>query len=103
MAGMARPWAAGLALLLALALEGCFSRGETDRCQQVREYQTSGSVPSLSVPEGLADLPPPERFAIPAVGSGAPPPDGCLDRPPDYFGRPVAGQPERPADPASGP
>jgi uncharacterized lipoprotein len=102
MVRMGRPWATGLALLLALVLGGCFSRGETDRCQQVREYQTSGSVPSLSVPEGLAELPPPERFAIPAVGSGTPP-GGCLDRPPDYFDRPVAGQPERRADPAPGP
>lgn len=98
----------GLALVLAVALPGCFSRSATDRCQEVREYQNSGSVPAFGAPEGLAQPPAPERFAIPAAGSagtqaGEPAAAGCLDRPPDYFDRPVAGQPEGRDSPPAGP
>lgn len=77
------------AIVLALAgllLTGCASRGEP-RCDEVREYQSAGSITPLSVPADLAGLERPGQLVIPDVPpspAGTPLP-GCLDRPPDFI------------------
>jgi uncharacterized lipoprotein len=77
---------AALLALAGLLVAGCASRGEP-RCDQVREYQSAGSIAPLTVPRDLASPERPGRLVIPEVPP--PPPDaplpGCLDRPPDFF------------------
>lgn len=72
--------------LAGLLLSGCASRGEP-RCDQVREYQSAGSIDPLDVPSDLAA---PERAGRLVIPDVPPPPadaplPGCLDRPPDFI------------------
>jgi hypothetical protein len=93
--------AARAVLLLALAttLAGCFwRRNDPDDCRMVQEYQNSESVPPLQTPDGLTRIPSsPVRIpdAAAALDENT---VGCLDRPPNYFNRPIPGQ--RGAEPA---
>ena len=88
-------------LLLSGALAGCFGGKNPDaRCDDVAEYQLSGSVPDVVVPEGLAVPTAESGYAVPAeaataetalLARGA----ACLERPPDYFRRDPAAVPAK--------
>lgn len=83
---MTRMTHAALLALAGLLLAGCASRGEP-RCDQVREYQSAGSIAPVTVP---ADLASPERAGRLVIPEVPPPPadaplPGCLDRPPDFI------------------
>ena len=81
-----------LAPLVALAVlgcsvTGCFGGKNPDgRCNEVAEYQLSGSVPDLVVPDGLVAPNRESGYSVPAAGAN-PEADGaaCLARPPEYF------------------
>ena len=80
--------AAAAAALLALA--ACSSGSKAPECKMNEEYRASGSIPALKVPEDLDKPSERERLQIPSAAEDAPPAaDECLERPPDYFGRPL--------------
>lgn len=72
-----------------VGLSGCFAGG-TPKCDKPQEYQTSGSIESLDVPDGLDQ---PDRTASMNIPERSPNArdrekiDPCLQSPPDYFGR----------------
>jgi uncharacterized lipoprotein len=78
-----------IALVLLCTLSGCSSGGKAS-CDKQQEYQASGSIEPLQVPD---DMDQPDRssaLSIPELSSGAKEGeevDPCLEAPPDYFGR----------------
>ena len=73
--------------ILTGALTGCFGGKNPDgRCNEVAEYQLSGSVPDLAVLDGLVAPNRESGYSVPAAGAN-PEADGaaCLARPPEYF------------------
>ena len=78
-------------LLLSGALSGCFGGKNPDaRCNDVSEYQRSGSVPDVVVPDGLVTPSRESAYLVPPAnpnGEAALMSRGaaCLARPPDYF------------------
>jgi hypothetical protein len=110
MAAAAPVAAARAALLVAAiaALTGCFWRRDIDApdCRMVQEYQESGTLPPLQTPEGMARAPSTPVRIPDAQGEFDPATVGCLERPPNYFNRPISGQPGGepvPPPPGSGP
>lgn len=78
---------APLVVLLGLcAAAGC-SREEELRCQDDEPYGSSTSVPPIRVPDDLTVPDESDSLLIPDVPSTAegPPPQSCLESPPDYF------------------
>jgi hypothetical protein len=59
----------------------------------VEEYQQSGTLPPLQAPEGMARAPITPVRIPDAKGEFDSETVGCLERPPNYFNRPIAGQP----------
>jgi uncharacterized lipoprotein len=84
-----RYFSGGFAIALLCGLSGCFSSGKPS-CNKQQEYQASGSIEPLQVPDGLDE---PERSAALDIPEQSPDAkergkdDPCLDSPPDYFGR----------------
>jgi hypothetical protein len=99
------PLAARAVLLVTLAatLAGCFwRRNDANDCRLVQEYQASRSLEPIQTPDGLTRIPSsPVR-----IPDAAAPFDentvGCLERPPNYFNRPIPGQPGAEPAPAPG-
>jgi uncharacterized lipoprotein len=74
-------------VVLSCALTGCFGgKNPAGRCNEVAEYQLSGSVPDVVVPDGLVAPNRESGYTVPAAGAN-PEVDGaaCLARPPEYF------------------
>lgn len=83
-----------LAILLtpATGLGGCTWWGEENPCESAEEYQQSQSVPPIAVPAGLDRPETPGRLVIPEGPLPAEPLEktaACLQRPPNYFDKPV--------------
>jgi uncharacterized lipoprotein len=79
-------------MVLGGALGGCFFWGEEDPCAKAEEYQSSASLPPLSVPPGLDSPDTAARLEIPEGPEPGEPlaeTAACLQRPPDYFDRPI--------------
>jgi hypothetical protein len=101
------PVTARAVLLLALAamLAGCFwRRNDPDDCRMVQEYQQSGSLTPLQTPDGMTRTPSSPVRIPDAAATFDENTVGCLERPPNYFNRPIAGQPgAEPAPPEGAP
>ena len=70
-------------------LSGCSSGGK-GACKKKQEYQVSGSIEPLQVPDGLDQPDRTSALSIPEQSPGAKErekDDPCLENPPDYFGR----------------
>lgn len=77
-------------VVFAIALTGCSSGNKEPECKTNLEYRASASIPELIIPEDLDRPSERDRLAIPSAAEDAPPiDDQCLERPPDYFGRPL--------------
>jgi uncharacterized lipoprotein len=75
---------------LVMVLTGCSSGNKEPECKVNEEYRASTSIPELQIPEELDRPAERERLQIPNAAEDAPPvADKCLERPPDYFGRPL--------------
>ena len=76
-------------VVLLCVLSGC-SSGSSGACDNKQEYQVSGSIEPLRVPD---DLDQPERSSALSIPEPSPDAkeleegDPCLENPPDYFGR----------------
>ncbi len=76
-------------LLVSVVLPGCFFGGKP-ACDKRQEYQASGSVNSVQVPDGLDQ---PNRSTVLEIPDASPDAerrakgDPCLETPPDYFER----------------
>jgi uncharacterized lipoprotein len=91
------------AVVLAFTVAGCsfFGDGEPE-CESVEDYQSAQSAPRVAVPAGLdtpemagrLDVPEEPLPAEPLARNAA-----CLQRPPNYFDRPL-NAPPTPAPPA---
>jgi hypothetical protein len=82
-----------LLLTLAATLTGCFwRRNDADDCRMVQEYQESGSLAPLQTPDGLTRAPSSPVRIPEAAAAFDETTVGCLERPPNYFNRPIAGQ-----------
>jgi len=74
---------------LICTLSGCFFGG-TQACDKEQEYQVSGSIEPLRVPDNLDQ---PDRSTALSIPESSPEVkereegDPCLENPPDYFGR----------------
>jgi len=90
-------------IVLSGALSGCFGGKNPDaRCNDVAEYQLSGSVPDVVAPDGLVAPNRDSGYSVPAATGNAQV-DGaaCLPRPPDYFRKEAPAAPAPPAAPAA--
>ncbi|MBL8224417.1 MAG: hypothetical protein JNM50_03715 [Chromatiales bacterium] len=99
------PATARAVLLLALAgtLAGCFwRRNDPVDCRMVQEYQESGSLTPLQTPDGLTRTPSSPVRIPDAAGAFDENTVGCLERPPNYFNRPIPGQRGAEAAPPEG-
>jgi uncharacterized lipoprotein len=80
-------WA--ILILWAGLLSGCFFGSKTKACHKPQEYQSSGQVEKLQVPDDL-DAPNREGALVIAEGARATQPvpedQPCPEQPPDYFG-----------------
>jgi len=76
------------AVMVAATLAGCFGNRDVS-CAKPREYQASRSIAPLQVPQGLDTPDPSTELKIPETTQSADASDapGCLEQPPDYFGR----------------
>lgn len=84
-------------VVLGGALTGCFGGKNPDaRCNEVAEYQLSGSVPDVVAPDGLVAPDRESGYLVPAAGAN-PEVDGaaCLARPPEYFRQEPAAPPAK--------
>lgn len=78
-----------VAALMICGTTACFSGGKQS-CDKSQEYQSSGGIEPLRVPDGMDE---PDRaggLTIPDAGAqpkGREVGDPCLESPPDYFGR----------------
>jgi uncharacterized lipoprotein len=80
--------AAIIGMLLAAAALGC-SREEGLRCEDPSQYASSTTAPPIRVPDDLSVPNESDSLRIPdaagAASPEAPPPQECLEAPPDYF------------------
>jgi uncharacterized lipoprotein len=89
LSGLQRFLSGCLAVAILSGLTGCF-RGGRPSCNKQQEYQASGSIEPLQVPDGLDK---PDRSAALDIPVQSPDAkergkdDPCLESPPDYFGR----------------
>jgi uncharacterized lipoprotein len=77
---------------LGLAVGGCSFGRDTVDCELDEEYQRAQSGPELSVPAGFDRPDESTRLNIPAGPEPAEPLSknaACLQRPPDYFDKPL--------------
>ena len=90
-AGCLRP---ALMLVMAMAIGGCFFGKGDESCESVQEYQSAKTAPRLEVPQGVDK---PDESAGLKVPEGPVPAEPlaktakCLQRPPNYFDKPMPG------------
>lgn len=80
--------------MTAALLGGCWLWSDEQSCESVEEYQAAEVAPEIDVPAGLDRPDPSTRLGVPAEPSPAEPLSrnaACLQRPPDYFGKPLKG------------
>ena len=84
----------GIAAVIAGAVSGCSLWGHANPCASEEEYQAAQTVQPISVPAGLDR---PNQAALLNVPDEPKPTEPlannaeCLQRPPNYFDKPVAG------------
>jgi hypothetical protein len=74
------------ATLLAAALTGCVAPGA---CDEDRGYAVVEPTRRIVTGDDMDPLPPEEELKIPVASTPPGMGEGCLERPPNYFDRPV--------------
>ena len=74
------------AALLAAAVAGCASPGA---CDDDRDYAVVEPTPKIVTGDDMDPLSPEEELKIPVASTPPGMGEGCLERPPNYFDRPI--------------
>ena len=81
-----------MTLVIAVGMAGCFFGDGEKACNKSQEYLASPELPPMQVPDDLDEPDRSGELVIPGTRVAEPAPAGdgpCLDRPPDYFDKPL--------------